>query len=159
MKTVGIDPSATSTGICIVGDGFEQGKAIHFINEKGMQRVQSIAKEVGRTLGIWEPKLAVVEGYAYGNHHTLVTLVEVGTIIRNVLFCLGIKYYEVSPSTLKKWTTGKGNATKDQMALAVKEKWGYNSPSHDIVDAYAMARMAQLGEEAMLEIKGVVLGC
>jgi Holliday junction resolvasome RuvABC endonuclease subunit len=42
-------------------------------------------------------------------------------------------------------TTGKGNATKDQMALSVKQRWAYASPSHDIVDAFALAQMAQLG--------------
>jgi Holliday junction resolvasome RuvABC endonuclease subunit len=65
---------------------------------------------------------------------------------------------EVPPTVLKKWTTGHGNAKKEQMAIAVKERWQFASHSHDIVDAIALAQMAQLGWEDVLKIKGVTVG-
>jgi crossover junction endodeoxyribonuclease RuvC len=106
-------------------------------------------------LGLWKPDLAVVEGFAYHNHNTLATLVECGTIFRRSLFKAGIPWMEVSPTTLKKWTTGNGAASKDLMAGRVYERWSYRSPSNDIVDAYALAQMGQLGLEKLASITGV----
>jgi len=72
-----------------------------------------------------------------------------------MLYRMGWVWMEVPVTVLKKWTAGKGNAKKDQMALAVKQRWGYESHSDDIIDAYALARMGQLGVEGMLKISGV----
>ena len=156
MRVVGVD-SSTWTGLArIDSDGSSMGKVVNFPKEKGMQRLQLIAQEVKRTLKIWAPDYAVMEGYAFGNTNTLVTLVECGTVCKLVLQELGIRWYTVPPTTLKKWTTGNGAASKDLMAANVKQRWGYSSSSDDIVDAYALAQMGMLGELQLSKIKGVV---
>jgi Holliday junction resolvasome RuvABC endonuclease subunit len=141
---VGLDTStyvgmARSNGV----DDFV-GKLIHFDGMDGWLRVQSIAQAVGQTLDNWKPNRAVIENYAVGmktSPNTIILQVSIGTVVRAALYNRGIPWLEVRPSTLKKWTTGKGDAKKPDMALAAKEKWGFNSPSDDVVDGFALAQM------------------
>lgn len=158
MLTAGLDIS-TCTGMALVGDGEDRGKTVHLPNERGFLRVQLIAKDVAQTLEVWKPAFVAIERYAYvRNISAFVTLVEVGTAIRLALRSLDLSWVEVPPTVLKKWTTGKGNASKDQMALAVRDRWGFTSHSHDIVDAFALAQMAQLGWDDVLTLHGVYIG-
>lgn len=158
MKSCGID-AATCTGLALVGEGEDRGKTLYLPDERGFQRLQLIADDVLRTLDIWQPEIVAIEGYAYvRNIRSFATLVEVGTMVRHVLYRLHLPWVEVPPTVLKKWTTGKGNATKEQMAEAVWKRWTYHSPSHDIVDAFALAQMAQVGWELVQKINGVSVG-
>lgn len=158
MRSCGIDP-ATCTGMALVGEGEDRGKTIHLSEERGYSRLHLIAEEVNRILTVWTPAVVAVEHYAWvRNISSFITLVGVGTVIRSVLYQRQIPWVEVPPTVLKKWTTGKGNATKDQMAAAVKDRWAYHSASHDIVDAFALAQMAQLGWADLLAIQGVAVG-
>ena len=158
MVSVGLDIS-TCTGLAVIGNGLEMGKAIEFPKMRGMARLQYIQQETYRVLNNWKPDLAVVEMYAH--HHNVssfIKVVECGTVIRQVLHTLQIPWVTVPTTSLKMWTTGYGAGKKERMALSVKERWGFSSPSDDIVDAYALAQMGQLGLDAILSIKGVALG-
>ena len=158
MKTVGIDP-ATTTGMALVGNGGDRGKTVHVPKLRGFLRLQLIANEISETLLVWEPEFVAIEDYAYvKNVDAFITLVEVGTVIRMTMKELGVPWVDVPPAVLKRWTTGKGNAKKDEMVVAVKKRWQFASHSHDIVDAIALAQMAQLGWPGILEIKGVTVG-
>jgi len=48
----------------------------------------------------------------------------------------------VAVSAVKKFTTGSGNAKKNQVMLAVFKKWGVEFASDDMADSYAIARVA-----------------
>jgi Holliday junction resolvasome RuvABC endonuclease subunit len=158
MTTVGLD-IATHTGICIVGSGDPRGQVVEFKGHKGMVRLQLIAAEVDRLLDSWNPDLVLVEAYAPNaiNMKTVITQVEVGTVIKQVLHRRVKTWVEVKPSTLKLWFTGKGNAKKDAMAEKALRDYGYQSPSTDIIDAFALAQMGQLDLEALLQIPGVTI--
>jgi crossover junction endodeoxyribonuclease RuvC len=158
MRSVGLD-IASCTGMALVdADGEGRGKTIHLPRERGFLRLQLVAQEVSRTLETWEPDVVILEGYAYcRNISSFVTLVELGTVVRQVLYQQMRPWFEVPPTTLKKWVTGKGNAKKDQMAASVKARWDYVSGSDDIIDAFALAQMGQLGPDALLKIPGVFL--
>lgn len=145
--------------MAMVGEEEDRGKTVQVPNERGHLRLQLIANEVAHTLEVWDPAFVAVEGYAYcRNVNSFVTLVEVGTVIRQTLYRTQVSWVEVPPTVLKKWTVGKGNASKDEMAWAVRQRWQYHSHSHDIVDAFALAQMAQLGWHEVLAIKGVQIG-
>ena len=154
MRVLGVD-IATHTGLAIVDDEGGKGKQVVFPDQKGFERLQSIASEVRRTLQIWQPDLAIIEGYAFANQNTLVTLVECGTVIRYVLHELKVPWWTMTPSSLKKWTTGSGAASKDLMAAKVFERWGFRSHSDDIVDAYALAQVGRLEFYKLNELKGL----
>lgn len=157
MKTLGLDVS-THTGMALIDEQGGKGKVVNFPDHKGWSRLHSIAMEVRRTLEVWKPDLAIIEAYAYSNANTLVLLVECGTVLRSVLHGLNIPWWTIPPTSLKKWTTGKGSADKLLMAAKVYERWGFRSPSDDIVDAYALAQVGQLGVDKMTDIKGVLRG-
>ncbi len=158
MITVGID-AATCTGMAVVGEGEDRGKTVKVPTLRGFQRVQLIADDVRYTLQAWNPEFVLIEGYAYvKNVGAFVKLVEVGTAIRMSLRQIGVPWLEVPPTVLKKWVTGKGNADKDLMAEAAWQRWQYRSHSHDIVDAYCLAQLAQLGWAEVLTMTGVSVG-
>lgn len=143
MRIAGLDIS-TKTGLACVENGETVGsKLIRFPDAKGFDRVQLIARSVKNVIQEWNPGLVVIEGYGYGNVNTLVDLVEIGTGIRLGLKELGMTWWLVPPTVLKKFTTGVGNAKKPQMAASVKERWGFESKSDDVIDAYALARLGE----------------
>jgi Holliday junction resolvasome RuvABC endonuclease subunit len=154
---VGLDPS-TWCGMCKLVENDAMGKVVNFPNAKGFNRLQLIAQEVNRTLQVWKPDLILIEGYAIGHLSSVVKVIESGTVVRKVVFDLKIPWMEVKPTSLKLWTTGSGAAKKPQMAEKVEARWGYKSHSDDIIDAYALARMAQLPPSELLAIKGVSVG-
>lgn len=158
MRTCGLD-IASCTGIALVGEGEDRGKTLEIPKTKGFARLQLIAQNARQTLSQWGPDLVVVEHYAYcRNIDSFITIVEIGTTIKSVLWQLGLDWYEVPPTSLKKWTTGKGNADKAAMAKSVKERWAYVSDSHDVIDAFALAQMGQMGRDELLKVPGVFSG-
>lgn len=84
-----------------------------------------------------------MEGYNIKNKYNLILMAEIGTILRNALYQAGVEWWDVPPTVLKKWTTGKGTAKKSDMAVAAQERWQFVHPSDDAVDAYALARLGQ----------------
>ena len=87
------------------------------------------------------------------------TLVEIGTVIRREFYIRGIPWYDVPPTVLKKWVTGKGNAKKPDMAMAALDKWGFALTQDDIVDAYCLARILEAVDKGLVNVssmKGVV---
>jgi len=53
---------------------------------------------------------------------------------------IGVRLISVNPSTLKRWTCGKGNAAQSEMALEVLERWGVRFPDDKGADkAHAFA--------------------
>lgn len=50
----------------------------------------------------------------------------------------GIQHAAVHSATLKKWTTGKGNAKKPEMHAAVERRWGVKAATDDEADAVAL---------------------
>lgn len=158
MKYVGIDPS-TFTGLCLLEGDTPTAKLVNFKKKTGFERVQLIAKSVGSLLDDWKPDLIAIEGYAYGNSNSLVTLVEIGTIIRREFYVRKIPWYDVPPTILKKWVTGKGNAKKPDMAIAALDRWGFALTQDDIVDAFCLARFLEAVDKDLVNdslLKGVV---
>jgi Holliday junction resolvasome RuvABC endonuclease subunit len=135
-------------------------KLIHFPGETGFRRLQLIAKGVHNTVSEWKPDSVLIEGYAIGNRFTRTEMVECGTVVRMALHQLGLKWYEVSPTSLKKWVAGSGKADKKKMAEAVEQRWGFCSKYDDIVDAFALAQLGQHIEMNGItsDLKGITCG-
>ncbi len=153
MRVMGIDPS-TKCGYAVLGPtkagtprtwtaGEIPGTAV-----KGLERARKIASNVTAVAIQNAPELIVIEGYAMGNRFTLVTLVEIGTLIRDRLWKDGFKVVVVAPTQLKKFVLGKGVGKKDQMRLGTFKRWGFENDSDNAVDAYGLAciGLALLGQ-------------
>jgi crossover junction endodeoxyribonuclease RuvC len=159
MKVLGID-IATHTGMVLLDGDEHRAKSIEVKTQRGYGRLQSIAKEAVRTLTLWEPELVLIEGYAKTpvmGIDSFVTVVECSTLIKLGLYELGLGWMEVPPTVLKKWTTGKGNAKKEDMARSVEERWHFRNENSDIIDAYSLARMGQMGTMELKKLEGVQL--
>jgi Holliday junction resolvasome RuvABC endonuclease subunit len=81
------------------------------VEEKGLKRLQLIAEDFATTLDFADPGVVFIEGISFGSKgSSYVLLVQIQTMFRMELYRRGLEWYEVPPSTLKKWVTGKGNA-------------------------------------------------
>lgn len=83
--------------------------------------------------------LAVIEGYGYANKHTLVPMVEIGTMLRTLMMSYQVPYEEVAPTALKKFVTGKGNSKKEDMMFRVESNWGVKCANDNAADAVGLA--------------------
>ena len=88
--------------------------------------------------------LIVIEDYAVRFAKAAIPLIEQGAIIRHALWKQNKTVIEVTPSILKKFVTGSGKATKDQMVIAVEKKWGFVAEDDNEADAYGLARIGQV---------------
>lgn len=116
-------------------------KAIHHKGVKGLVRVEKLRNSASNVLDEFEPTVAFIEGYGLGNQFTMKEMVEVGTVVRLELLRRGIPWYEIPPTTLKKWLTGSGKAKKPDMKAAVLSRFGFTSKSDDVIDGVALNRM------------------
>lgn len=157
MRVLGIDPS-TKSGLVFM-DGQEVATSILRAQEKrGIARVSELGYLFEQYLDL-HPSIdcAVIEGYAYANQHTLAILVEIGVTMRLSLYRRKIPCYIAPPSVLKKYSTGKGNSKKPEVAIAVRERWGFENPSDDVVDAYVLAKIAQELASGSQAVAGIEL--
>lgn len=81
-----------------------------------------------------------IESYAFSaNMNSLTVLAEVTGIIKYVIWNFQKTWpVAIPPSTIKKWTTGKGNAKKEDIKLALYKKYGLEFETSDEADAYAL---------------------
>lgn len=154
---VGIDQSYSSTGLVILdlkSNTVIQAKTIK-AGKPSMElglRLSTLISEIRVAL----PKdvastYICMEGGAFASEFNTFRLGELSGALRYALYNEGYKVELVQPTTLKKFVTGKGSATKVMMAQAVKERWGYEHPSDDIIDAYGLARAAELFIKRLVE--------
>ncbi|PKQ20162.1 MAG: hypothetical protein CVT66_06160 [Actinobacteria bacterium HGW-Actinobacteria-6] len=139
MKSVvGLDPSLAATGICV--SGFAPKTIVTKPGTKAITtricRLNVIAAEVMNR--VHPGSLVVIEapGFSRGaqpGHHQLAGLWWLLVIL---LDARGVQFVEVSPSTLKKFATGRGNATKADMRMALFKRAGIDLPDDNQVDAW-----------------------
>jgi crossover junction endodeoxyribonuclease RuvC len=140
---VGIDQSLNSTGYYIINQNPEVDDIKGLIkpgNRRGAKRLSYIFNKLQEILSEYEASdvLVCMEGYAYDYREGKVfELGEVGGIVKLCLHNMGILFFRVPPSDLKKFATGRGSASKEKMTKAMKER------QNDIADAKGLALIAQ----------------
>lgn len=140
MRIIGIDASLTGTGVAVLEDGSLRTETIES-KKKGSERLIDIRSRVCRiSLGA---DLVAIEGYAFAKPNQAHQIGELGGVLRVMLTELGIKWIEVAPSQVKKFATGKGNAKKEEIAVAIYKRWGREFPTNDEADAFVLAVIGQ----------------
>lgn len=143
VKVLGLDLS-TCTGYGSVqytaGEGAEVLDFGMIAPKKvtGWIRVNQIAADVIGQVERVKPDLVVIEGYGFGQMSSIVTLAEIGSVIRFLLWQNEVPFIDVPPSSLKKFLTGHGNAKKEMMILHVFQKFGVTVKTNDEADAIAL---------------------
>lgn len=64
-------------------------------------------------------------------------------ILLEHLFELDVAFVEITPSSLKRFATGNGNADKDAMIVAATERAAISPLNDDEADAWHLRRMAR----------------
>lgn len=141
MRVVAIDPSLTSLGFAYkVGDretvGRVQPKRI-----TGMERLGYIRGYIEGLLEDCLPDLVVYEDYSMGSKGKTFHIGELGGVLKLAIYERKIPILLVPPSSLKLFATGKGNADKDQVKVAMAKVRGRLFESDDEADAYALLQL------------------
>lgn len=133
---VGLDLSITATGIC---DARGNCRTVGGPSTMGDGRLVTIADAVIFDIGLdeWLAKntLVVIEDIPTHAHGAGITAMVHGAV-RSRLVDQGTPYVLVPPATLKKYATGKGNATKADMAVALYKRAGLELADDNQVDAW-----------------------
>ena len=83
--------------------------------------------------------LIIIEGYSLGSKGKgLSKLMEFGGILRWELLDVTKHMIEVTPSQLKKFATGVGNANKTQVITAIAKRYDVDFKTDDEYDAFAL---------------------
>lgn len=133
---VGLDLSITATGYSDDGCTFTIGPGKHAV---GDERLTMIRAQIMASL-IVPPAVVVIEGPVLRSQAALALGLLHG-VIRAALMDDGIPYVLVPPATLKKYATGKGNAGKPEMAVALFKRFGLELGDDNQVDAFWLRAM------------------
>ena len=142
IPVVGLDPSLTGLGLA-TPDGLStiSSKPAGDQIAARAERIVTMADKVARLIP--ESSLVVIEGPAYSRqlgagHHLSAGL---WWVLAVELTHRGHDVIEVSPSALKKFATGKGNATKADLRMALFQRAGLDVRDDDQVDAYFLRQV------------------
>lgn len=172
LTVFGIDPSLTATGMVVDDDEDRTAKVIKSkANRSLMERVESIALVVVEEVVCRpQPWLAVVESLPTRGAFSLGKIGPVNHVIQYELWKIGCPIVLVSPTGLKMWATGNGDAKKPAM-ISVARAHGYPGKNADEADAWLLADIGialsaggsedawRQRQEAMLTQPCIFCGC
>ncbi|WP_226000926.1 hypothetical protein [Paenibacillus sp. BJ-4] len=139
-RYVGIDPS-TKTGVCILdADGNVLDALEITADGKDPERMYDIITDVCENVDYGD--VVVIEGFGFASQSGFL-LGGIGWGIRLNLYERNIKYREAAPSALKKFASGKGNTKKDELAVEIFKRWGFQHGSDNVRDAFVLAKIAR----------------
>jgi Holliday junction resolvasome RuvABC endonuclease subunit len=144
---IGLDLSLTATGICLP-DGTTH--TIKTSPKDGDRRLLQISHAIANALAPGAD-LAVVEDLPIHAKSAGITGMVHG-VARAALLEAGVPYALVSPATLKKFATGKGNGDKTPMAIAALKRAGREFADDNQCDAFWL-RAAGLDRLDCLDFK------
>jgi crossover junction endodeoxyribonuclease RuvC len=129
MRVLGVDPSLTATGLALVDTATNAVIDTWTITTKGkaddtLRQRQTRLDRIAHDAGVIDTDLVVIEGPAHGHttghHHDRSGL---WWAIVTAFHSLDVPVVEVTPASLKKYATGKGNAGKDTVLLEVARRY------------------------------------
>jgi len=143
---VGIDQSIKETVVTVLTTPSNY-KSYSF-KGKGkdqLAKIQSIwqgIKKIRDFDGKKEIKAAYIEGGSFKSQGQLFSLGQLSGGILQILSGLSIPATQISPSELKKFTTGRGACSKQHMMDQIRERFGQDFRNDNYADSYALAIMA-----------------
>lgn len=149
-KVVGLDLSMTGTGVAHTQ--VDDRACTHLLVPEGRGdfRLASIRFQVKTYIAGAE--LVLIEEWLVQSATAPITGMVHG-VVRTALMELEIPYTTVPPTTLKKYATGRGNATKTQMAVAAFKRADLEFDDDNQCDAWWLWVMARdLSGDPVLEL-------
>jgi len=142
LVTVGIDYALVNLGFCVHRDGEFDGRLLHEAKLRDSARLHQTRNWILAQLEEVKPNLVAIENYSFGSLNRAFSLGEVGGVIREAVYSLGIPLIAVPPSSLKLFITGRGLAKKKSVMRSLVERYGYATSDDNIADAAGLARCA-----------------
>jgi crossover junction endodeoxyribonuclease RuvC len=139
-RYVGIDPS-TKTGLVVLDEDGEVWEAKEIeASGRDPERMSNLIFEVAEHLTDYDH--VAIEGFGFASQ-TGFLLGGIGWGIRLRMYERGMRYTEIAPAALKKFTGCKGNAKKDELGVEIYKRWGFEHKSDNVRDAYVLAQIAR----------------
>lgn len=149
-RYVGIDPS-TKTGIVVIDEKGDLWEAIEI--EKDGEDPGRMYRLINSVMEyISNGDIVAIEGFGFASQAGFL-LGGIGWGMRLDMYHRGIRYYQVAPTALKKFAGCKGNAKKDELAVEIYKRWGFEHASDNVRDAYVLAQVARSLHESVSLIK------
>jgi crossover junction endodeoxyribonuclease RuvC len=140
MNVVGIDLSLTSTGLA-----WDNTTVAISSKLKGVKRLADLRKTILEAVTSLDDPWVVLEGYSYGSRNSQShSIGELGGVIKLGLHEAGVPVALAAPTCRSKFATGKGNASKSEVASAVSARTGivwHGKGSEDQIDAWVLQEM------------------
>ena len=137
MRVLGLDLSLTSTGVA-----FPNGDVITVSSNADLAihvRIDGLATELltyaDDHSAEWGVDLVVIEDLPPTRAKSIGDLGMLHGVIRDRLFHADVPFVVVTPAGLKKYATGKGNCSKNDMLVTAVKRLGYPGSSWDEADA------------------------
>ena len=86
--------------------------------------------------------VVAIEGYGFASAKGN-AIAELGGLLRHAAVMYGHRVMVFAPSAVQKFVTGKGGGHKDRVRLDVFRRWKFDHASEHVIDAYAVARVAE----------------
>lgn len=140
MPVLGFDPSLTSSGFAYQSpETWEVVSGLIKPPMRGVERLNYIRDHLRDLCGRYTPSMIVYEGYSMGSHTgRAFDIGELGGVLKMFAFTNGYPVLLVPPTVLKKFVTGKGNASKEEVILKLYKRFGYEAPQNDEADAIGL---------------------
>jgi Holliday junction resolvasome RuvABC endonuclease subunit len=141
MRILAVDPSLTSTGICLPDGQTHTVKPTKGLSGPARHAwIRDWLRDLIRDNGF---QAVAMEDYALGpKGRTMIDTCELGGVLRLQFHELRIPLTLVNPAHVKQWITGKGNADKAAMVSGVTDLAKRQFPTNDECDAWAIGSMA-----------------
>lgn len=148
--SVGLDASLTSFGFYAypINHDEEYNLSLCTTPKDGgdTTRVLALADEIIDVMVClpYKPQIVCIEDYGPINRTSgkIAQRAEMCGIIKHWTLRYGIPLIMVTPNSLKKFATGKGNASKEQMLIAAAQR-GFYANNADEADAYHAACLGE----------------
>ena len=134
-RVLGLDLSLTATGYAYS----EEVVGAWRVKQRGEARLVLLRDAVLNVAEVAD--VVVLEGYSYASPNQAHQIGELGGVVRVMLHERHIPFVEVAPATLKRFATGKGNATKDAVLAAAIRRFGFEGSDNNEADAWLLRAM------------------
>lgn len=147
---MGIDPSLTGTGVCIMDANANicELQTLSAGKEKGLRRLEILRFQMLKVLARYPHIRGVaLEGYSFGSTGAgTLSRAEWRGVLQWLLYDRGYAMYHLSPNSLKKFATGRGTGDKSAMVLAAWKNFkvdlsGRDDEADALWLAYAMKQV------------------
>lgn len=138
---VGIDQSLTGFALCVLDSQYNWSAEVWKPSTRGSERLAELRTKLLSYLASWDTVDIAMEGaVSYNRNGTM--LGELAGVVKEAIYSThGRPPISVPPTTLKKYATGSGNASKSVVMMSLLKRYGVEIPDDNAADAYVLSAM------------------